>query len=188
MMKKLLCCLLVLSVLLVSVPAAVCAESYNPSITKTFSRGQSDEYRYWTMDSTQLALLAILLAEDMMREDYTAYNSCFPISSVSCVLYHSGKRKDNKIKVMYVCADAYLSVVYNIDKGKDSYTIDRQMPDIASFPSYVSKNGGSYDSSWYNYYNFDLYDPTPAYLMASEVWSNYHDHHPELDSNLPRGW
>ena len=36
------------------------------------------------MSSPRMALLAILLAEDFAREDYTGYNSCFPVSSLSC--------------------------------------------------------------------------------------------------------
>ena len=191
-MKKLVCCLLVL-VFVVSCSAAALGEwaygAFYPSITKAFSGGRGDEYSYWTNDNTQLALLAILLCEDMKREDYSAYNACFPIDYLSGVLYHTGKRPDNTIKVVYACTDAYLAIEYNMDYDTAFYTVDRQIPDYDAFESYVKRaNGGDYSGVWYNYYPFDFYDPVPAFSTAAQTWSNYLDHHPELNNNLNIGW
>ena len=189
-MKKIIAVFLVLAVLLAAFPAASADDflpygGYYPSIVKAFSRGQADEYSFWTRDNTQTALLAILLVQDMMREDYSAYNRCFPTSSLSCVMYNTGRRDSNTIKAMYVCSDGYLSLEYDLDIDTVMYYIDDRNPSIEAFPAYVTGNYGQYfDSCIYNYYNFDLYDPTPAYSMAAQAWSNYHDHHPELDSSF----
>ena len=190
-MKRVAAILLALAVVL-GCASALGDERYGafePKITKTFSNGQPDEYRFWTNDGTQMALLTVLLAEDMKREDYPAYNACFPIANFSIVLYNTGGSSDPVIKVWYVCSDGYLAIEYDTDMDTAFYIIDDTVPDYEGFPSYVEKQSGEwFNASWMNYYNFDFYDAVPAFTMAMQTWNSYLDHHPELNEGLQIGW
>ena len=147
---------------------------FDPAITNTFCDGQADVYSYWTGTPENRALLAILLTQDLMRQDYLAYNSTFPYNNMSCVLYHSGKRKDQSICVVYYCFDAWLTITYNASMQTAFYSIDRTMPDWDDFTNYVSKvNDGWYSGA---YYVFE----TDAFATSIQKWNQYLDSHPYL--------
>ena len=92
-MKKLICVLLILTVLPIAGGAAAEEEFYSPTYgtfyatrTRLYCGDQPDEYAYWTRNDTQKALLGIFLKDDFSLEDYHAYNHCFPYPA--CLLYY----------------------------------------------------------------------------------------------------
>ena len=171
--------LLLLLVMIFSVMSAEAVSlptkgGFDPVITNTFCEGQSDVYSYWTETPENRALLAILLAQDLMRQDYLAYNSSFPYDFMSCILYHSGKRKDQSICVVYYCFDVWMSITYNASMKTAFYSIDRTLPDWDKFTDYVSRlNDGWYSGAYYVY-------ETAAYSTAIRKWNQYLDAHPYL--------
>ena len=187
-MKKAICVILILSVIL-SVCSAGLASSDDRSgtfyapITAAFCSGQSDKYSYWTQNADQAALLAILIAQDMARENYTDYNYCFPIDYLSCVTFNPGKHADRDIHVIYMCFDAYLIAHYDSDSGNVSYWIDKQIPETDIFiKHYVSSvNNGYHQSIYWNMdYSMTFPEGTAAFSGAMRKWNSYLEQHPEL--------
>ena len=170
------------TILLVMLFTVSCAEEvtlptkggYDPVITNKFCEIQTDVYDYWTNTPENRAMLAILLAQDLMRQDYLAYNSTFPYANMSCVLYHSGKRKDQSICVVYYCADVWMSITYNAEMKTAFYSIDRTIPDWDQFINYVNK----LNDGWFSgvYYVFE----TEAFSNAISKWNRYLEAHPYL--------
>ena len=189
-MKKTICAILA-AVIVLSVNTAALGEStgtFSTPITAAFCSGQADRYAFWTGTEEQRALLAILVAEDMCRQDYSAYNACFPVTDLSCVLYNPGAHTDNRIQVYYMCADAYLLVDYYPDTNTASFRIDRQMPDDVYFTEYYiqSRNNGFHQAVQLNYtYPADFPEGTAAFFRAMKQWLRYYEQHPELA--LPAG-
>lgn len=185
-MKKLICFVLVLSAVLSLCAGALAYDrsgSFYAPITALFCSGQRDKYAFWTQNAEQAGLLSVLIAQDMMRENYTDYNYCFPIDSQACITYNSGNHSDRDIHVIYMCFDAYLIAHYDADSGTVRYWIDKQMPDSDYFVKhYVSTVNNGYHK--YVYWNMDtgstFLDPTAAFSSACSRWSRYLEQHPEL--------
>ena len=147
---------------------------YDPVITNKFCENQADVYGYWTDTPENRALLAILLTQDLMRQDYLAYNSSFPYANMSCVLYHSGKRKDQSICVVYYCADALMAITYNAEMQTAFYSIDRTISDWDQFTNYVTKQNDGWFSGVYSVFETD------AFSSAISKWNRYLETHPYL--------
>jgi len=191
-MKKLICFALALAMILVSGASALAGYertgTFRTPITAAFSSGQQDKYAFWTGNEEQRALLAILIAEDMIRQDYTDYNACFPVRDLSCVLFNTGAHSDNDIQIYYMCFDAYLLVDFDPEANTASFRIDRQNPDADYFTnSYIAeKNNGHHSTVRLNYtYPADFPEGTSAFSRAMSRWLSYAEQHPELA--LPAG-
>ena len=147
---------------------------YDPVITNTFCENQADVYGYWTDTAENRALLAILLAQDLMRQNYLAYNSSLPYYDMTCVLYHSGKRKDQSICVVYYCFDVWMSITYNAEMKTAFFSIDHTVPEWDQFTNYVNNlNDGWFSGVYYVY-------ETEAFSSAMSKWNRFKEAHPYL--------
>ena len=184
--KKLICFALVLSAVLFLCAGALAYDrsgSFYAPITASFCSGESDRYAFWTKNAEQAGLLTVLIAQDLMRQNYTDYNYCFPIDTQSCVTYNSGSHSDRDIHVIYMCFDAYLVAYYDADTGMVRYWIDKQNPDVDYFVrNYVSTTNNGYHRNIF--WNMDTSmvfpEPTSAFSSAFSKWNRYLEQHPEL--------
>lgn len=190
-MKSKMVLFLVLSLVLLLISPACSADfdtnrltgSFYPAAAERICSGTSDPYGFWTQDSSYKSFLAIALEKDFCREEPLGYNYCFPINSLACVLSYSGARKDNTIRVMYVCFDAYLTMDYNLDTRRVSFAMDKTIPEIESFHTYVDNlNQGYYGSQFYTYEDYGFYEANDSFNSGFRLWTRFSEQHPELNS------
>ena len=130
-MKSKMVLFLVLSLVLLLISPACSADfdtnrltgSFYPAAAERICSGTSDPYGFWTQDSSYKSFLAIALEKDFCREEPLGYNYCFPINSLACVLSYSGARKDNTIRVMYVCFVSFISARMVFPSSTETLTV-----------------------------------------------------------------
>ena len=203
-MKKLICVLLILTVLPIAGGAAAEEEFYSPTYgtfyatrTRLYCGDQPDEYAYWTRNDTQKALLGIFLKDDFSLEDYHAYNHCFPYPGLFTVLSCTGKRTSDSIIVLYQSGDGDVSLEYNPVSGIVTYRINYFLvpggtglrfdsEDLEKhFRRLVGGYAGSFDSVFYSYYDEGLCDPVPAFGEAAGLNYEFREKHPDLYDYSP---
>lgn len=203
-LKKLICVLLMLTVLPIICGAAAEEEYYSPTYgtfyatrTRLYCGNQPDEYAYWTRNDTQKALLGIFLKDDFSLEDYHAYNHCFPNPGLFAVLSCTGERAGGSIIVLYQSGDGDVSLEYNPDSGIVTYRINYfsapggtglqfDTEDQAEhFRRLASGYAGSFDSVFYSYYDEGFFDPVPEYSDAAELNYEFRENHPDLYDYSP---
>lgn len=195
-MKKLMCVFLFFAVLLASCSMASCDNyviptygRYYPTGTILYSKGQTDEYSFWTGDDTQKAALGVFLYYDLMREDYAAYNACLPVQGLFCVL--SDARNPNVIMVLYECNDGYLSLEYNLNSASVTYNIffTYDKDGMKSFRKFADGYRSSFKSCFYSYYDYGFNDPVPEYGEGHAKWYEFKQQHPDMyDFSEHIGW
>ena len=158
--------------------------AFTPNITNAFGEGHGELYSWWTNTEENRALLTILLREDLIRQDYTAFNYVFPVSNLSVLLYHDGRKKDDSICAVYY-GDAMISITYNAYTRTAFYNIDWDTGQIntSQIVSYTNKlNDGWYNSEQRMYIidSNGFEDSSPAFSSAIQKWNEYLDKHPYL--------
>ena len=182
--KKTFILLLALTLITALFPTALADYTgvYSTDITTSFCRGESDRYSYWTRSDEQASLLAILLTQDLMREDYLAYNTLQPVDSLACIIYAAGENRiSNCITLLYFADGACMKIYYYPTNDQASYSTENytDLSDIVQYARTLAaadneKVRFTFDPS------SDFGDSTAAFGKAYGIWQSYYEQHPEL--------
>ena len=192
-MKKLLVILMVLVLALSSVTAVLADYSgfFTTGITSSFCQGKTNRYAYWTKNKERRALLAIVLTQDLLRQDYLTYNALQPMPSLAGIIYSGNSKSGGVITVIYVGDNCCLEISYFPDNDQASYQPVSGSYDYQTMPAYARSlaDKDNMDIQFTYHTNSAFGDSTDACSKAYNLWNSYLSEHPELQlSDQYIGW